>query len=262
MLVARAHILFFTALLLLAAVSGRAQSSTLGKSRPLSSAVWLTLTSDARLTDRWGSHLEAQWRQAKGAGSPHQNVLRLGITYHATGELQLSTGYALLLTTDNNDAPAAAQRPEHRAYQQVLLNDLQDRLQLQHRYRLEQRWIQQTEGAAPVYVNRIRYRLQLAYPLSGPVLKTGGAYVAASNELFLGFGRNVEHGIFDQNRAYAGLGYQAMKSLALEIGYQNQLASTNVGSFGSPHSVQVGLKFNPDFRPVALLAAVKEAGAK
>ncbi|UOQ53234.1 DUF2490 domain-containing protein [Hymenobacter cellulosivorans] len=255
--------MFLTVLLLLGALGGWAQSSTLGKSRPLTSALWLNLSSDARLTDRWGSHLEAQWRQAKGVGTPHQNVLRLGVTYHATAALQLSSGYALLLTTDNNDVPTATLLPEHRVYQQLLLNDLQDRLQLQHRYRLEQRWVQLADGAAPVYVNRIRYQLRMLYPLSGPVLTSSGAYIVAANELFLGFGRNVEHGIFDQNRAYAALGYQVMKSLALELGYQNQLASSaSIGRFGNTHSVQVGLKFNPDFRPLALVAAAKEAEAK
>ncbi|PJJ54783.1 DUF2490 domain-containing protein [Hymenobacter chitinivorans] len=263
MLVPAARTCFLMALFALGAVGGWAQNPTLGKSQPLTTAAWLSLAGDARIADHWGTHAEAQWRQAKGVGAAHQNLLRLGLTYHATAALQLTAGYGLLLTAAQRDAPGTVALPEHRLYEQLVINDSQNRLQLQHRYRLEQRWVQLAEQTAPTYLNRIRYQLRLTYPLSGPTLKPGGAYAVAADELFLGFGRHVEHGIFDQNRAYAALGYQVLKSLAVEVGYQNQLAPPNsAATFGSTHSVQLGLQFSPDFRPAALLTTTQEAGAK
>lgn len=262
MLVPTARIFVFTAVLTLAAVGAWGQNSTLGKNQNQSSAGWLTLASDTRFTNHWGGHAEVQWRRTKGPGAAHQNLLRLGITYHANSALQLTAGYGLALSTPGGDAAIPALR-ENRAYEQLVFNDLQGRLQLQHRYRLEQRWAQLAEQAPATYLNRIRYQLRLAYPLSGSTLKPGGTYVVAANELFLGFGRNVEHGIFDQNRAYAALGYQALKSLAVELGYQNQLVPANgAPAFGSPHSVQLGLQYTPDFRPLSLLAAAPAAGTQ
>lgn len=246
-------------LVLIGTVRGWAQSTGagLGRSNSFGTATWLQLSSDARLTNRWGTHAEAQWRRAVG-GTARQNLLRLGLNFHASGALILSAGYAHVLTSPAGDLPATPLLPEHRIYEQLIINDLQGRLRLQHRYRFEQRWVQGPNQAPVTYLNRVRYQVHLAYPLSAPVLKPGGAYLVAANELFLGFGANVQHGIFDQNRAYAALGCQITKALAVEAGYLNQLRQpTGLADFGSTHSVQVSLAFNPDFRPDVTLAATQ-----
>ncbi|TGE27050.1 DUF2490 domain-containing protein [Hymenobacter metallicola] len=229
----------------------------LGQPRRAGTATWLALTSDTRLADHWGAHAEVQGRRTSG-GAARQNLLRLGINYHASAALVFSAGYAHVLTFPSGDFSAVTQLPEHRVYEQLQLHDSHGRLQLLHRYRLEQRWVQLADQPAPVYLNRIRYQLRLTYPLSAPTLQPGGAYLVAADELFLGFGANVQHGIFDQNRAYAAVGYQISKALALEAGYLNQLLQPySATDFGSMHSVQIGLTFNPEFRPTGTLASAQ-----
>jgi hypothetical protein len=51
------------------------------------------------------------------------------------------------------------------------------------------------------------------------------------DEFFAAFGKNVPTNVFDQNRAFAGLGIQLPKLGRLELGYLNQLI--NKGYFAN-----------------------------
>jgi hypothetical protein len=63
-------------------------------------------------------------------------------------------------------------------------------------------------------------RLQL--PLKGDKIENKTPYVAAYNELFIGFGKNVNENIFDQNRIGLLFGYRFNNTLRIEAGYLNQ----------------------------------------
>ncbi|WP_167851929.1 DUF2490 domain-containing protein [Hymenobacter elongatus] len=214
------------------------------------------LFSDTRLNNRWGWHAEAQWRQAKGVDATGQNILRVGVNYHVSPALQLTGGYAYALPFPTGDNLSTVRMPEHRTYQQVQLTDSQERLHVQHRYRLEQRWVRFGPQQSFTYLNRVRYQLRLAMPLFAPRIKPGVSYLVAADELFIGFGANAGRTIFDQNRAYAALGYQATKSLAVEVGYLNQLVQKRAATTTkTTHALQLGFAYSPDFRPIPTIAA-------
>ena len=48
------------------------------------------------------------------------------------------------------------------------------------------------------------------------------AYLAIYDEVFIGFGKNVNENIFDQNRVGILLGYRFNPSIRIEAGYLNQ----------------------------------------
>jgi hypothetical protein len=64
--------------------------------------------------------------------------------------------------------------------------------------------------------------LRIQVPLKGKELKNKTAYLAAYNEIFIGFGKNVQTNVFDQNRLGIVLGYQLNKNVRLEGGYLHQ----------------------------------------
>ena len=53
-------------------------------------------------------------------------------------------------------------------------------------------------------------------------MKDKTPYIAAYDEIFIGFGKNVAANIFDQNRIGIVLGYRFNKLLRIEAGYLNQ----------------------------------------
>jgi len=73
------------------------------------------------------------------------------------------------------------------------------------------------------FLNRMRYKVRLQLPLSGKKIKDKTPYLVLYDEIFIGFGQNVNANIFDQNRLGILLGYRFNKYLRLEGGYLNQI---------------------------------------
>ncbi len=64
--------------------------------------------------------------------------------------------------------------------------------------------------------------IRLQAPLRGKEIKDKTPYVAAYDEVFIGFGKNVNANIFDQNRIGIVIGYRFNKNFRIEGGYLNQ----------------------------------------
>jgi outer membrane receptor for ferric coprogen and ferric-rhodotorulic acid len=103
---------------------------------------------------------------------------------------------------------------------------LSERFYLTHRFRYEQRWVEDQD-----FRTRYRYNLFLNVPLNQKNLKKNAVYLSLYNEIFIngereiGDGRSVE--LFDRNRFYSALGYALQDNLKVQAGYMIQ-ATDNV----------------------------------
>jgi hypothetical protein len=171
---------------------------------------WASYFGDHRVTKHWGIHFDGQLRQdfTQPWG---QVILRPGLNYYVKPNLFLSHGYAFIRTESNNTTT-----PEHRLWQQVQYTPKVLNLNMSHRLRLEQRWIEIPTGHR--YQNRIRYFYRTELPA------TGKYFVGLQNEIFLGFGQNKGASVYDQNRAYISLGRRFGPIGRIETGYMYQNA--------------------------------------
>ncbi|WP_155800832.1 DUF2490 domain-containing protein [Pontibacter sp. BAB1700] len=209
---------------------------------------WYMYFGDHKLNDKWGLHTEVQWRRHNILKDPQQLLIRTGINYDLTPSAMFTLGYAYIETHPYGDFPAAGTFPEHRIYQQLQLKNSVSRVGLMHRYRLEQRWIKPAGAETTTYLNRARYMLKATLPLIGTSIEAGEPFLAAYDEIFVGFGNNIQRNIFDQNRAYAALGYKFSNAATLELGYLNQIVQKANGTvFEHNHTLQVSLFYNLDF---------------
>jgi hypothetical protein len=204
---------------------------------------WYMFFGDHRLNDHWGIHTEFQWRRHNVITDPQQLLLRGGANYYAGNSTMLTLGYGHIESYSSGEY-----FPEQRIYEQVQLRDNVGRLGLSHRYRLEQRWIELAGTSNYVYQNRARYMLRGTLPLMGPTLDSKEPYVSAYEEILIGFGNNVPN-IFDQNRAYAAMGYKLSRDASVETGYMYQISQQrNRTDFQHNHTLQIGFTYNFDFR--------------
>jgi len=60
-------------------------------------------------------------------------------------------------------------------------------------------------------------------PFRGKTLDDQEFYAAAYDEIFIGFGKNVNENVFDQNRIGLLIGYRFSKKIRVEGGYFNQI---------------------------------------
>jgi hypothetical protein len=117
---------------------------------------------------------------------------------------------------------------EHRIFEMVQLSHKEGIVDFSHRFMLEQRFIgkysspnQTTEDNFQL-LNRLRYMIKLQLPFKGTEIKDQTPYLSLYDEIFIGFGENVNANVFDQNRIGVLLGYRINKNIRIEGGYLNQ----------------------------------------
>ncbi|MDA8640454.1 DUF2490 domain-containing protein [Flavobacteriaceae bacterium] len=202
--------IFFTAalaFLLMLPNLAKAQESDLGN--------WLIYIGSKKLNSKWNLHNEIQYRNYDAIGDLEQLLLRTGIGYNLSenNNNNLLLGYGFIKS--ENYAQNGLDKitvNEHRIFQQFTSKQKVGRLSLTHRYRFEQRFVEEEFKA------RFRYFLAFKLPFKGTEEAPSKYYLSAYNEIFL----NTKSSVFDRNRVYGGIGYQLNKNVRLEAGYMNQ----------------------------------------
>jgi hypothetical protein len=183
----------------------QAQDSNLGN--------WLIYIGNKKLNEKWNIHNEVQYRNYNAAGDLEQLLLRTGLGYNITDNSNLLLGYGYILSENYiGDTDDKESVNEHRIFQQFTTKQSIGKVGLSHRYRFEQRFVEDD------FKMRLRYFLGINIPLQNKEDEKNPLYLSMYNEIFL----NTKSSVFDRNRVYGGLGYKFSKNLRMELGYMNQ----------------------------------------
>lgn len=223
---------------------------------------WYNYFGTVRFTEKWSAHTEYQWRRDEWISRGQQSLLRVGVNYQWRPQVLLRLGYGWIETYAYGDIPINALGrtfTEHRIFQMLQLSSKEGRFEFSHRFMLEQRFVgkynssaSEKEDSYPL-LNRLRYMLRVQVPLNNAELKDKTLYAALYNEVFIGFGKNVNANVFDQNRLGALLGYRFNGTMKIEGGYLQQILQfgREIGGknvFQNNHGVLVNAIFNIDAR--------------
>lgn len=193
---------------------------------------WYAYNGTFKLDSKFSIHTEYQWRRNGYITTWQQSLLRLGINYQANPNLQLRLGYAWAETFPYGEIPLNGMGKdftEHRIYEMATVTDKIGKIDLSHRFMLEQRWVGRYSNANLTsedqypFMNRARYMIRLQMPLKGNSIAAKTPYVAVYDEVMIGFGKNVGENIFDQNRIGVLFGYKFNDLVRIEGGYLNQI---------------------------------------
>jgi Protein of unknown function (DUF2490) len=193
---------------------------------------WYNFFGTFKLSNKMGVHAEYQWRRDNLVADWQQGLLRVGLNYQLSPNVLLRAGYAWIETFPYGEIPLnglGKDFTEHRIFQMVQLTNKEGIFDLSHRFMLEQRFVGRysapnilREDEFPM-LNRLRYMFRLQLPLKGRSVADKTAYLAVYDEVFVGFGKNVNANVFDQNRLGCLLGYRFNKMMRIEGGYLNQI---------------------------------------
>lgn len=192
---------------------------------------WYNYFGTFKLNDQFSIHSEYQWRRTEYITDQQQGLLRVGLNFQMNAKVQFRLGYAWIETAPYGEIPINSMGrdfTEHRIFQAVTLSDKISIVELSHRFMLEQRFVGRysapnvvSEDDFPM-LNRFRYMFRMQMPLKGNTIGNHTPYAAIYDEIFIGFGPNVNENVFDQNRIGLLLGYKFNSNLRLEAGYLNQ----------------------------------------
>jgi len=197
---------------------------------------WLMYFGMNKISDKLSIHSEVQHRNHTSLPiNIEQILIRTGLNYHFSLTAFATAGYGYVVSHDYESEQKNAESEEHRIWQQLIMVNTLGRIKFEHRYRIEQRWV--NTG----YRNRLRYRLMLFVPLNKPKIERGALFVGVYDEIFI----NTEREFFDRNRLYGALGYQFHETAGVQVGVLRQ----RVNDFGKTY-LQFAIVFNPDFRKI------------
>ncbi|RZK83141.1 MAG: DUF2490 domain-containing protein [Pedobacter sp.] len=201
---------------------------------------WLFLMNITKFNDKWGMHFDLQIRTQNEWEGVRNLLVRPGITYYINKNSDVTLGYLLTPTFINAEGVLKNTLTEHRIWEQYIYKHKINAVNVSHRFRLEQRFIERN-APEDLFSQRLRYFVRFIIPIkSGKESFEKGFFAALQNEVFL----NVQHknelngSIFDQNRAYGATGYRFNKKIDLEAGYMNQSVK-GLGQNTSNHIIQL-----------------------
>jgi len=206
----KSHIIL-TVVCLWFAIPAIAQKSEVGN--------WFIYFGNQKINKKWNWHNELQYRNYNFIGDLNQLLLRTGIGYNLTeNNNNILLGYGFINT--QKYLPNSKEKigtNEHRIFQQFITRQSFNKVFIQHRYRIEERFLSND------FQMRFRYFLGINIPINKPRIEKNAYYLSAYNEIFM----NAQQKIFDRNRLYGAIGYVFNKNIKMEAGYMAQTVETN-----------------------------------
>ncbi len=193
---------------------------------------WLMYFGSNKITDRFQIHTDIQLRNREIVGNTDQLLLRTGLKTKLTTNLTSIVGYALINYYPATDPKLPSLQNEHRLWQELNTKQRIGRMNIEHRYRAEERFFSLQSS----WKWRFRYRVYLALPLNNKEMDPGTFFLSTYDEIFI----NRLAPQFSQNRLYFAAGYVLNKDLSFQAGYLFQQFTGRV-----PEFLQLALFFNP-----------------
>jgi Protein of unknown function (DUF2490) len=224
-----APILFFFTLLPLMQVWAQAPAKVV-TSR---SQVWLGYFNQTRISNKFSVWLDLHARRNDFLDRWATTIVRPGLTYHLSDHARFTAGYAYASHWPALETQHTV-RPEHRLWQQINWGSKSRKLQLNQWVRLEERFLRKMQQDKLLPGNnfnyRARYMVTLQVPLKGDQIQPGVPFGILNDEVHINFGKEILYNYFDQNRLFAGLGYQFTKSLSAQVGYMQVFQQQAAGN--------------------------------
>jgi len=210
---------------------------------------WIGATSGLRNSDRWTLFLQGELRTWEMVSNLNELLWRGAGLYDFSKRYMGAFGYVRVDTWPYTEG-GLRKFYENRIYEEFLIRTNWGNAKVNHRFRLEQRWITTPEyGRA--YSNRARYMLQYTHPLNRDTIEPGTYFVKVFDEVFVDFDagdywfnlEGADAGL-NQNRLYVGAGRQltALSNIRLGLMWQHRPGADYL-------RLVVAYAHNFDFRP-------------
>lgn len=166
-----------------------------------------------KLNGRWSAYLENQWRSLNGFRKFYYYELKGGVTYKINKNYSVTLGTGVYETfADGDGFEGHTRQAENRIWEQFNMDHNLSIVEIEHRYRVEQRFKSK-------YENRFRYRLKADVPINSRKIEPKTLFASVFNELFF---TDVAPN-FSRNRFQAGAGYQFTETMSLNAGWLRQV---------------------------------------
>lgn len=192
---------------------------------------WYTLGVNHRFTEHFSIMPYGEFRLYEPTSNYNLTFISFAANYHFKSNNTFSLGYAYLDIDSALGIDNQTNTFENRIYEQYSYTHQYSIFSVQHRFRLEQRFLQLVDKNE--IQNRLRYRISVKYNINKTL------FLAVKEEPFL----NFQDQAFHENRFFIGLGFNILKNTTFEIDYlKHHIKKNNL------NRIQVSLSIKTDLR--------------
>lgn len=220
-----------------------------GKSYTQSSG-WFTGIATIPLNEKFSIDAEVQLSKTNFIDDWQQIILRPALHYKLNKEVDFAVGYSYVRNYAYSDYSTPIDANENNVWEQVTLSHSSGKVKFSHRFRFEQRFVDdvvitangyETEGN--IFVNRVRYRFTTTVPL----FKIS-ENMPISGEFFDEIWVNEKtEGVvptsLNQNWFYVGIGLPLTKKMTMSVGYLNDYTELKGNSHESNNILYTTIKY-------------------
>ncbi|MBC8035344.1 MAG: DUF2490 domain-containing protein [Chitinophagaceae bacterium] len=183
-------------------------SSTSVAAQPSRLGGWSSITLTYKTSPRLSYYVEVQERSQGVAKDFFYHEVKGGLSYTLPEKFTAMIATGDYHTYSNTGTFKNRLTREFRVWQQLALTTKITPLRIDHRYRIEQRWLNGN------YRNRFRYRFNPVLPLNHQSIVARTLYLTMYDEVFF----TNRSPYFERNRFFGGVGYQFSKLFAMQAG--------------------------------------------
>lgn len=186
--------------------------------------LWTRYYNQLEIDKKWSIHSEFDNRVFLNPTVQSVYVIRVQGRYKVNEKIDLGSGFAFFsLATQDSNVESGFNKPEYRIQHDLALKQNFGKINLNHRYQIEERFFQKfdTQGliSGTTFAMRFRYRIQGDYIFWKKENQSLKAIL--SDEIMINAGARIVKNTFDQNRIYAAFQYGINENFSVELGYLN-----------------------------------------
>ncbi len=205
------------------------------------------------LSSKWALSLDLQERIFVDPVRQSQMFCKTQIGFEPYKNFSFGNGVSYYLNSPSDpEFSSTLKVPEIRLNHDLGYSHNIRSIHLSHRYRMEERFIRKRLDNSLIegyrFVERISYMLSVQCKLLNSKNHEHDIYIKLSDGVYVNAHKGNIYNSFDQNRFYAGLNYQLIKNLTVELGYINlyqqrlsgvEYLNRNIASLGINHSIKL-----------------------
>ena len=155
----------------------------------------------------WGLFGEAIIKRNHLVIDRMQEFVRLGINYSLQNGNRITGGFAYQYNVPFDAVSEPYNWPDYRIWEQYLIRKPVAKGMWQHRFRLEQRWLGRKSSVAVANIDEYKFENTFRYMLKKTFVLNSKMYAILFDEIHLRMPPPEFEKLFDQNRIYAGMGF-------------------------------------------------------
>lgn len=208
---------------------------TAAKAQPNALGGWYYVNLNYHINQKFFVYGEVQTRSQQVLDDFYYRELKTGFGYALRHNMSALLGvgnYKTFTFPGNYEKPLRVN--ENRIWEQFGITNNLSRIFMEHRFRVEQRWLNGD------YFNRFRYRLALSIPVNHPKIIDKTFFPVVFDEVFF----SNKDPYFIRNRFMAGAGYRFSKSVTAQAGFIRQSDFSANGSSSGKNYIISSVTFN------------------